>query len=198
MNKKLELKNFELKKVKFNSKKGLEIDWFDLNHRNDLYSVDSDSKPSEDYLNALNPLKEVFAYALGLNQGWDFTREHNRKNSEVLQKAIQFWNDEVERITISGLVVVGSGESKGIKITGSLETDLGTIGLSSPMIRFDAEIVNSVDELVSIGNLVETAFNEINKEVWSFIYQGKRGGELFGSEPVESGLNGVVTMSKVG
>ena len=56
MNKKLELKNFELKKVKFNAKKGLEIDWFDLNQCNDLYSVDSDSKPSDDYVTALNPL----------------------------------------------------------------------------------------------------------------------------------------------
>lgn len=198
MKNKLDLKDFELKKVKFNAKKGLEIDLFDLNQRNDLYSVDSDSKPSDDYLNALKPLKEVFSYALCLNQGWDFAREHNRKNSDVLQKAIQFWNDEVERITISGLVVVGVGESKGIKITGSLETELGTVGLPSPIIRFDSEITNSVDELVMVGDLAEVAFNEIQKEVWSFIYKGKRGGELFGNEPIESGLNGVVKMTKVG
>jgi hypothetical protein len=198
MNKKLELKNFELKKVKFNAKKGLEIDWFDLNQRNDLYSVDSDSKPSDDYVTALNPLKEVFAYALGLNDGWDFSREHNRKNDELLKKTIQFWNDENERINVSGLVVVGAGETKGIKITGSLQTELGTIGLSSPTIRFDSEITNSVDELIMIGDLAESAFKEIEKEVWSFIYQSKRGGELFGSESVEGGLNGVVTMQKVG
>lgn len=116
----------------------------------------------------------------------------------MLQKAIQFWNDEVERITISGLVVVGVGESKGIKITGSLETELGTVGLPSPIIRFDSEITNSVDELVMVGDLAEVAFNEIQKEVWSFIYKGKRGGELFGNEPIESGLNGVVKMTKVG
>lgn len=198
MNKKLELKNFELKKVKFNAKKGLEIDWFDLNQRNDLYSVDSDSKPSDDYITALNPLKEVFAYALQLNNGWDFSREHNRQNDELLKKAKQFWNDENERINVSGLVVVGAGESKGIKITGSLQTELGTIGLSSPTIRFDSEITNSVDELIMIGDLAESAFKEIEKEVWSFIYQSKRGGELFGSESVEGGLNGVVKMSKVG
>lgn len=198
MNKKLELKNFELKKVKFNAKKGLEIDWFDLNQSNDLYSVDSDSKPSDDYVTALNSLKEVFAYALQLNNGWDFSREHNRKNDEVLKKTIQFWNEENERITVSGLVVVGAGETKGIKITGSLQTELGTIGLSSPTIRFDSEITNSVDELIMIGDLAESAFKEIEKEVWSFIYQGKRGGELFDSGEVQGGLNGVVKMSKVG
>ena len=198
MKNKLSLADFELKKVKFNAKKGLEIDWFDLNQRNDIYSVDSDSKPSDDYITSLNPLKEVFAYALGLNEGWDFSREHNRQNDELLKKTIQFWNDENERITVSGLVVVGAGESKGIKITGSLQTELGTIGLSSPTIRFDSEITNSVDELIMIGDLAESAFKEIEKEVWSFIYKSKRGGELFGNEPIESGLNGVVTMSKVG
>lgn len=198
MKNKLSLADFELKKVKFNAKKGLEIDWFDLNQSNDLYSVDSDSKPSDDYTTALNPLKEVFAYALHLNNGWDFAREHNRQNDELLKKTIQFWNDENERITVSGLVVVGAGETKGIKITGSLQMELGTIGLSSPTIRFDSEITNSVDELIMIGDLAESAFKEIEKEVWSFIYQGKRSGELFGSEPVEGGLNGVVKMSKVG
>lgn len=198
MNKKLDLKDFELKKVKFNAKKGLEIDWFDLNQRNDLYSVDSDSKPSDDYLNALTPLKEVFAYALGINNGWDFSREHNRQNDELLKKAKQFWNDEVDRINVTGLVVVGVAESKGIKIIGSLQNELGTVGLPSPIIRFDSEITNSVDELIMIGDLAESAFNEIQKEVWSFIYQGKRGGELFGDAPTEGGLNGIVKMQKVG
>lgn len=198
MNKKVDLKDFELKKVKFNSKKGLEIDWFDLNQSNDLYSVDSDSKPSEDYYEAISSLKEVFAYVLGLNNAWDFAREHNRKNDEVLKKTITFWHEQIENVTISGLTVIGAKESKGIKISGTLQTDLGTIAITSPVIRFDSEITNSVEEVIMIGDLAECAFKEIEKEVWSFIYKGKKGGELFGSEPIESGLNGVVTMSKVG
>jgi len=191
MNKKLDVKDFELQKVKFNAKKGLDIDWYDLNRANDMYSVESDSKPSEDYINALNALKEVFAYSLGLNNGWDYSRENNRKNDDALKKSIQSWKDEIERCEVTGLTVVGVGEAKGIKISGSLKTDLGTIGMPSPIIRFTSELVNSVDETIMIGDIAEIAFNAIQTEIWMFIYKDKRGGELFSEvkKLEQSGLN---------
>ena len=191
MNKKLDVKDFELQKVKFNAKKGLDIDWYDLNRTNDMYSVESDSKPSEDYINALNALKEVFAYSLGLNNGWDYSRENNRKNDDALKKSIQSWKDEIERCEVTGLTVVGVGETKGIKISGSLKTDLGTIGMASPIIRFTSEFVNSIDETIMIGDLAEIAFNAIQTEIWMFIYKDKRGGELFSEvkQIEQSGLN---------
>jgi len=198
MNKKLELKSFDLQKVSFNAKKGLIVDFYDVNSPNDLWNCDSDSQPHEDYLTGLDALKEVFAYSVGLNNGWEFARENNRKNEEALKKSIQSWNDEIERFTIKGMTVVGNGDSRGIKISGSLKTDLGVVGLSSPIVRFDAFVTNSIDEDVMIGDLAETAFNKIQEEVWGFIFKGKRGGELFPAETVESGLNGVPKMMKVG
>lgn len=198
MNKKLAVESFDLKKVKFNSKKGLVIDFFDIGSPNDLWNIDSDSQPSEDYVNALNELKEVFAYSIGLNDGWDFAREHNRKDDDALKKARQFWLDEIERCNVTGLTVVGAGDSMGIKISGSLQTELGVVGLASPTIRFDADVPNSIDESIMIGDLAETAFKKIREEIWMFIFKGKRGGELFPAEEVESGLNGVVKMQKVG
>ena len=198
MSKKVDLKDFELHKVKFNLKKGLDIQFWDLNSPNELWSVSSDSIPSDDYHKALNSFKEVFAYALGFNNGWDFSRENNRKNDELLKKAIVFWNDEVESISVTGLTVVGADECKGVKVLGSLNTELGVVGLVSPIIRFDSQITNSVDELIMIGDLAETAFNSLQNEIWMFIFKGKRGGELFSSEPIESGLNGIPKMLKVG
>lgn len=198
MNKKLDVKDFELTKVKFNAKKGLEIDWFDLQKTNDLYHVSSDSAPSEDYLNKLEEFKEIFAYSLGLNNGWDFSREHNRKNDEDLKSAMNYWLDEIERCHVTGIVVVGAGETKGIKIMGSLETDLGTVGLTSPLIRFTDSVTNCNDMEIPIGGNAEDIFKELQIEVWSFIYQSKRGGELFPAEEMQSGLDGVVKMSKVG
>ena len=176
MSKKVEVKNFELKKVKFNAKKGLIIDFFDVNNPNDLWNVDSDSQPSEEYIGALDKLKEVLAYSLGLNDGWDYLRENNRKNEEVLKKSILFWGEEIERCVVSGVSVVGVGESKGIKISGSIKTQLGTVGLSFPIIRFEASIINSMDEQIMIGDLAETAFNQIQLEIWSFIFAGERRG----------------------
>jgi hypothetical protein len=194
----VEIKDFELFKVKFNSKKGLDIQFWDLNNPNELWSVSSDSLPNEDYHQALNQLKEVFAYSLGLSGGWDFAREHNRKNEDSLKKARQFWLDEIERCNVTGLTLVGRDDSRGIKISGSLETELGVVGCASPTIRFDADITSTTDESIMIGDLAETAFNMIQSEIWLFIFKNKRGGELFPAESVEGGLNGVVKMSKVG
>ncbi len=194
------IKDFELQSVKYAGKNGLDIKFFDINDGNTLWTASSDSQPHEDYSNALNELKEVLAYSLQLNDGWDFAKEHNRKNEELLKKALQFWKDEIERCSVSGITVFGAGDSKGIKIAGSLKTELGIVGLPSPKIRFDDEILNSIDETVLIGDLAETAFTKIQEEVWAFIFKGKRGGELFPADKVESGLNitPTATMSKVG
>lgn len=199
MSKKVEVKNFELQKVKFNAKKGLIINFFDINNPNDLWNVDSDSQPSEDYINALDALKEVFAYSLGLNNGWDYLRDNNRKNEEVLKKSILSWKEEIERCVVTGLSVVGVGDSKGIKISGSLKTDLGVVGLASPIVRFESLVTNSMDEEIMIGDLAETAFAKIQEEVWLFIFKDKRGGELdfTQSEKPVSGLN-ITKLEKVG
>ena len=197
MSKIVALKDFELQKVKFNSKKGLDIQFWDLSSQNELWSVSSDSSPSSDYYIALNLLKEVLAYSLGLNNGWDFSRENNRKNEEALKLAIVSWQEEIERCNVTGLTVIGSSDSKGIKISGSLQTELGVVGLPSPTIKFNSEITNSVDELIMIGELAETAFNKVQEEIWKFIFKGKRGLELFPSEQEESGLQ-VPKLTKVG
>ena len=196
MSKKVDVKNFELQKVKFNAKKGLIINFFDINSPNDLWNVDSDSQPSEDYSEALDKLKEVLAYSLGLNDGWDYLRDNNRKNEEVLKKSLLSWKEEIERCNVTGLSVVGVGDSKGIKISGSLKTELGVIGLTSPIIRFNSLVTNSMDEEIMIGDLAEFAFNQIQLEVWSFIFANKRGGELFPADDVESGFN-ISKMQKV-
>ena len=197
MSKKVDVKNFELQKVKFNAKKGLIINFFDINSPNDLWNVDSDSQPSEDYSEALDKLKEVLAYSLGLNDGWDYLRDNNRKNEEVLKKSLLSWKEEIERCNVTGLSVVGVGDSKGIKISGSLKTELGVIGLTSPIIRFNSLVTNSMDEEIMIGDLAEFAFNQIQLEVWSFIFANKRGGELFPADDVESGFN-ISKMQRVG
>jgi len=90
-------------------------------------------------------------------------------------------------------------DSKGIKISGSRKTDLGVVGLCSPIIRFDSVVINSMDEEIMIGDLAETAFVKIQLEIWSFIFAGKRGGEFNFPEaekPV-SGLN-ITKLEKVG
>lgn len=201
MSKIVPVKDFELHKVKFNAKKGLDIEFFDKSQPNELWSVSSDGKPDEAYLDGINELKEVLAYSLQLNNGWDFAREHNRKNEELLKKAQMSWKAEIERCIVSGITIVGSedNDNKGIKIYGSLQTDLGVVVLPSPIIRFDDTFNNSVDDVVMIGDLAEISFRKIQEQVWLFIFKGKRGGELPfpEAEKPTSGLN-ITKLEKVG
>lgn len=177
MSKVVPVKDFELQMVKFAGKKGLEVDYFDLSNPNKLWTVNSDTQPSDDYVNALNQFKEVFAYALGLNNGWDFAREFNRSNDELLRKAKNFWLDEIDRVKILGVNLVGGEDNRGVQITASLQSDLGAFKIpNSVIIRFSSEIINSIDETIMIGDLAETAFNAVQSEVWLFVFKDKRGG----------------------
>jgi len=188
MNKKLEFKNFELRHLKLNSKGGLVIDWFDLNQKNDLLSVDSDSQPHEDLVNSLNDLKGILAESLGLLKGWDFARENNRKNEEKLKEAIRGYNEEVNRCNVTGFTIT----EKGIKISGSLDCYGAKIGLASPLVKFESE---DSDMGLDAKGIVDV----LTKEVWSFIYAGKRDTDLFNQkEEKKSGLNNTeATMEKV-
>lgn len=178
MNKKLELKNFEMRHLKLSSKGCPQIDWFDLTQTNELFSVESDSQPHEDLVDKLNELRVVLAESLGLLKGWDFARENNRKNDEKLAEAVRNYNEEILRCKVSGVTIT----DKGIKISGSLICDEGTVGLASPLVKFE----NDESE---IGITAKTIVEALQIEVWKFIYAGKRASDLFSDQPDESGLN---------
>jgi hypothetical protein len=180
MNKKLELKNFQLRHLKLSSKGCPQIDWFDLTQTNELFSVESDSQPHEDLVEKLNELKSVFSESLGLLAGWNFARENNRKNEEKLQEAVRFYNEEIMRCKVSGVTIT----DKGVKISGSLICDEGTVGLSSPLVKFENE-----DDEITIGETAKVIIEELQVEVWKFIYGGKRADDLFTEQPDQSGLN---------
>lgn len=177
MTKKLALKDFELRHLKLNTKGCPQIDWFDLTQTNELFSVESDSQPHEDLVDKLNELRAVFAESLGLLDGWNFARENNRKNEEKLQEAVRNYNEEILRCKVSGLTVT----DKGIKISGSLICEEGTVGLASPLVKFE-------NEESEIGVTAKAIVEALQIEVWKFIYDGKRATDLFTEQPDQSGL----------
>lgn len=179
MNKKLELKNFELRHLKLSSKGCLTIDWFDLTQKNDLLSVESDSQPHEDLVEIIKELKPMLAESLGILSGWDFAREHLKKNEETLGEAMKCYYKEIERCNVSGLTVT----EKGIKISGSLVCESGTVGLASLLIRFEVD-----EEETDLGLACKSVVDALTVEVWKFIYAGKRANDLFGSGEDKSGL----------
>lgn len=180
MSTKIELKDFELQKVKLGNK-SIHLEYYSAKNRNDLVTIDSDSKPSEDLVNKLNLLKEVFAQSLGLLRGWEHSRDHIKKNEEALKIAIHEHQSEIDRCSVSGFSLVGGEDNEGVKITGSLDTDYGVIGIPSGIIRFDD------DEL---GTKAEEIITEITSEVYLFLFKGKRDNDLFNQKPKEQTTSG--------
>lgn len=174
---KIDLKNFDLQKLKL-GKKNIHIEYYDLNRKNDLVTIDSDSKPSEDLQLKLDLLKEVFADALGLTEGWNHAIDNIKTNDEALKLAINKKKLIISDCEISGLKLVGGDDNECIVITGSFETDYGTIGAPTKPIAIDE--VEVLSEIIS----------EITNEVFMFLFKGKRDNDLFNpKEEKKSGLN---------
>ena len=185
MSRKVILEKFELRSVKLNNKKGLDVSFFDLDYTNKLLEEKSNNKASIDFYNAFNQLKEVFAYSLGYHNGWNFARENNRKNEDVLKKSILFWKDEIDKFAISQVTLMGVSNSLGIKINGTMKTELGFVKVTSPVIRFDSDVNDANDESIMLGDLAETAFNQIQLEVYYYCMTNKTDGEFHFTEDEE-------------
>lgn len=193
MSRKVILEKFELRSVKLNNKKGLDVSFFDLDHTNKLLEEKSNNKPSIDFYNAFNQLKEVFAYSLDYHNGWNFARENNRKNEEALRKSMVFWKDEIEKFAISKVTLMGVNDSLGIKINGTMKTELGFVNVTSPVIRFDSDVQDANDEFIMIGDLAETAFNVIQLEVFQYCMNGKQDGQFqFPEDDPEDEEDGII------
>lgn len=186
MKKKTDYKDFDLRNIKL-GKKEVHIKFFDLSQKNDIVTVDSDSEPHLDLVGALAKLNEVFCRALGIHAGWDFAREHNRKNEEALKLAIIEYKSEISRCQVSEFTSVGTDDDPAVKIKASLKCETGTISgiTSAPIKHFEEEFLSDIDLAVII--------EEVRKEVWCFLYSDKRGNDLFNQEVKEeehvSGLN---------
>lgn len=184
---KIDLKNFDLQKFKV-GKKTIHIEYFDLNKKNDLVTIDSDSKPSEDLTNKLNELKEFFADSLGLLAGWNHAIDCIKANEEALRLAIQEKKSVIDGCTISGVSLVGGEDNESVIITGSFETGYGTNGTSTGRI--------GIEDYEGLDNILL----ELKSEVYLFIFKAKRADDLFNQkEQSQEGLGSSTSnLKKVG
>lgn len=170
---KTELKDFDLRKVKL-GKKDIHIEYYDINSPNDLITIDSNSKPSEDLTNGIADLKSYFMESLGLLDGWNHAIDHIKANEEALKHAIYEKKSIIDNSVVSGVVFQGSDENEKVQITGSYNTNDGVNGTSTgSLLVFDHVCL---DEVLS----------KIKDEVYLFIFKGKRDSDLFNSKKESS------------
>lgn len=164
--KKLTLAEFDLQKVKLN-KKGLDVSFWEKGNNNEMITIESDTLPHPDLTDKLAEFKELFAESMETLDGWEFARENNRKNEEALRAAIRGRQEEIDRFTVSGVVLKGKNEYLGISITGYRSTENGKVGITSPTIRF-------TDADDNINAPATDLFDDLQKEIWMYLFKGKK------------------------
>jgi hypothetical protein len=161
--------DFKLTKFKLN-KDGVTI----THHVNGVTSADItaivEAEPHPDLISKMDQLKLFMASRLGLLSGWDFARDNLKKNPNALTRAIQGHKDIVKMMNVNGLTFVGSGETYGVMITGSIKVPIkGSTGLSVPKISFDGG-----NEL-GYEDDVEQICEEITDEIYNYLILRKKG-----------------------
>lgn len=163
---KIEYQNFDLEKVKL-SKDGIDISFYEKGGTSDKHSVECVGQPHPDLTGALDKLKIYFAKRIGLLTGWDFAREQLRDDLDKLKQAKDGFDNEVERVKVSGITFVGSAQLKGVKITGSLKCDLGSVGMATPNITFSSDKLGYEGEVEELCELIK-------KETYLYHFKQKR------------------------
>lgn len=159
--------DFNLEKFKF-TKEGVNIKHHLGGLEPQTQTNDCDWKPHPDLINVVNQLKLYMASRLGLLRGWDFSREHTKKDLSILEKAVQGHKEAVGMCNVNGITLVGEGETAGVMITGSIKTPVsGSTGLAVPKITFGKTDLGIEEE-------VEKICNEIEDEIYNYLILKKK------------------------
>lgn len=166
----LEYKNFNLMKMKMlkDGQDGV----FVQHHENFENPCESkwtgEYQPHPDLIAAMDRLQLYMATRLGLLEGWDYSREQLKSDSNLLKQVMIKHEDVVGMMKPSGIQFVGSGETAGVMITGSIDVPKGgSTGLTVPKITFGKTVLGYEDD-------VQEICEDIKKEVYSYRFQSKK------------------------
>jgi len=160
--------NFLLKKLTYNEKQQLlVIDWEEKTGTKDGHQDKPKDVPHPDLLAALDALKPHLSRTLGLQQGWDFARENVKENGDALKQAMAGAKSADNSVKVIGIVMMGEGETEGVKINGFMQCLNGQMKVNCPVIRFGSDAM-------AIEKTVEGLIEKVKIEAYGFLHQNKR------------------------
>jgi len=168
---KLEFKDFDLRKVKMN-KKGADVEHHEGGSDAGIVSKVGEIAPHPDLQTSLDKLKSIMARRLGLLEGVDLAKEiakeHKEDKLKYYEKAMNVEKEIVNRCNVNGLTFTGSGDKFGVMITGSVLLPIGgSVGLAVSKITFGETVLGYEEE-------TEQLCEEVKKEVFAYRFQNKK------------------------
>lgn len=164
---------FELQKIKvLKGASGIEVD-FNIRREDagtqmtDRYSKETNTFPHPDLLKAIGSLKGILVKATGKESLYTdkVLDQIKGKQREEIEAHI---NDELEKVTVTGIAISGTDTNRGAIITGTYLCKNGAkIAINSPRIRFDGELFGFEGQLNEICQVIET-------ETYLYTFQDKQ------------------------
>lgn len=160
--------SFDLNKIKY-TEKLVDISYYNLENPNRLEHPEGKDLPHSDLMEALDNFKEIFAKASGHLTGWDFARDvlAKLKDLDNLKLAKDGYDSEVENHKVSGVSFIGDNK-KGIQISGSFKTKLGSTGYAAPKVYFESDNID-------YGSEAEELAEKLKVEVYAYLFKQKFG-----------------------
>lgn len=158
---------FGLESIKITDKEVL-VSYYNLDDLNTEENPETANRPHPKLVAALQDLRETMAKALGNLEGWDYARLVAAEAKYVepgghLEKAVLGYNNRVHDHNVSGIKII-SGKTKGVQITGSVKSDLGTVGQATRPVYFDK---------VDYGPNAEQLVEKVRVRVFAFLFQNE-------------------------
>lgn len=163
----LSYENFDLIKFKI-EKKGVNVTHHETGSNAGVVSKDGETTPHPDLKEKLNLLKPFMARRLGLLRGVDKGLELTKGNLDNQKIFLDLEKEIVNACNINGLTFVGSGEKRGVIMTGNVLLEhYGSIGMAVSAIRVEDDILGYEEELADICE-------EIKAEVYKYRFGNKK------------------------
>lgn len=159
---------FVLIKLKALDSKGVSVVYANSDPKDEkTYSIESQHHAHEDLKVLLNRLKPIVAKIFHWNFGMKVLDEKLfGTTAQQSQFLTTFYNEMIDKITVTGIGISGMGDKQGVVITSVFDSLQGGVAVNSKAIKFNGTKYGFEEE-------VEELVEEIRKEVFLFVDQGK-------------------------
>ena len=169
----IEKESFRLEKVRLTKDGGLDVHYV-RNYKEGALSytdrehIESTKDPHPDLVTKISTLKPILAKMWGYADPKIIVENEKFKATpDQIERIKRLYNEQLQKIEVTGIVVRGEGEKMVVNITGKRKIE-GKIAqpLNSPRIALE-------QKLYGCENDIEDLVPEIKDEVYQYLFEGK-------------------------
>jgi len=160
---KIKYENFDPLHVKIVGKKKVNLDYFDMDFKENKQKNEVSNLPHQDLLDRLDDLAEEMCHALGILPGWDYARDHAKKDG--VEGAMKGFEAAIDNTSVTEVWFFGDSKPS-IQLAGSVITPVGAQTMKTPRISLEAGAYPFSENLA-------LKLEELKVELWAYLFNEK-------------------------